>query len=138
VTADIQLPGWYVLQDVGEAALDYPLPAQSIAPFLGTRGKDLPQWKPVDEKLTAKLAFQSKVRVAKDAKFAKIIKENKESADKMGIIQLDDFSKKMKKEGVAKETETRSEQKQKVREQYAPYVNESVNILLDMVTIGAI
>jgi carboxyl-terminal processing protease len=137
VAADIRLPGWFVLEEIGEAALDYPLPAQSIVPFLGTRGKDATQWKPVDKRLIAKLAPRSQGRIAKDAKFAKIIKDNKEAADKKGIIQLDDFSKSMKKEGIGKETETRSEQKQKIREQYAPFVNESVNILFDMVTLGA-
>ena len=40
----------------------------------------------------------------------------------------------MKDAGIEKET--RSEQRQKVREQYAPFVNESVNILLDIVTLA--
>lgn len=137
VAADVRMPGWFVFEEIGEAALDYPLPAQSIVPFLGTRGKDTPQWKTVDKGLIAKLVPRSQGRIAKDAKFAKIIKENQEAAEKKGIIQLDDFSKTMKKEGVGKETETRSEQKQKIREQYAPFVNESVNILFDVVTLGA-
>jgi carboxyl-terminal processing protease len=81
---------------------------------------------------------KSQGRVAKDAKFAKIIKDNKEAADKKGIIQLDDLRKTMKKEGAGIEKETRSEQRQKAREQYAPFVNESVNILLDMVTLRAV
>lgn len=138
VAADVRLPGWFVLEEIGEAALDYPLPAQSILPFLGTRGKEGTQWKPVDRGLIAKLVPRSQGRIAKDAKFAKIIKENKEAADKKGVIGLEDFSKTMKNEGVGKETETRSEQKQKIRDQYAPYVNESVNILFDMVTLGAV
>jgi carboxyl-terminal processing protease len=71
--------------------------------------------------------------VAKDAKFAKIIKDNKEAAEKKGIIQLDDLRKTIKEEGAGTEKETRSEQRQKTREQYAPFVNESVNILLDEV-----
>jgi carboxyl-terminal processing protease len=81
---------------------------------------------------------KSQGRVAKDAKFAKIIKDNKEAADKKGIIQLDDLRKTMKEEGGNEEKETRAEQRQKVREQYAPFVNESVNILRDMVTLGAV
>ena len=133
VVADIRLPGWFVLDDIGEAAMDYSLPAQAIEPFLGVRDKAETYWKPVDEPLIAKLMSKSQGRVAKDAKFAKIIKENKEAVEKKGIVQLDDFRKKMKKEGAGFENETRSERRQKAREQYAPFVNESVNILLDEV-----
>jgi carboxyl-terminal processing protease len=138
VVADVRLPGWFVFEDIGEAALDYPLPAQAIEPFLGVREKAAPHWKPVDERLIAKLMSKSQGRVAKDAKFAKIIKDNKEAADKKGIIQLDDLRKTMKEEGTGIENETRLEQRQKAREQYAPFVNESVNILLDMVTLRAV
>jgi carboxyl-terminal processing protease len=137
VMADVKLPGWFVLEDIGEAALDYPLPAQAIEPFLGVREKAAPHWKPVDERRIARLSSKSQGRVAKDAKFAKIIKDNKEAADKKGIIQLDDLRKTIKDEGAGMEKETRSEQRQKAREQYAPFVNESVNILLDEVTLGA-
>ena len=136
VAADVRLPGWFILEDIGEAALDYPLPAQAIAPFLSVREKAAPQWKTVDEPLLAMLASRSQGRVAKDAKFAKIIKDNKEAADRKGIIQLDDLRKTMKKEGAGSEKETLPEQRQKAREKYAPFVNESVNILLDMVTLG--
>jgi carboxyl-terminal processing protease len=133
VAADVRLPGWYALDDIGEAALDYPLPSQTIAPFLEANGSIVPQWKPVGKPLIAMLMSKSQGRVAKDAKFAKIIKDNKEAADKKGIIQLDDYRKTMKKENAGLEKETRSEQRQKAREQHAPYVNESVNILFDMV-----
>ena len=133
VMADVRLPGWFVLEDIGEAALDYPLPAQAIEPFLGVREKAAPHWKTVDEPLIARLSSKSQGRVAKDAKFAKIIKDNKEAADKKDIIQLDDFRKTMKKDGAGLEKETLPERRQKAREQYTPFVNESVNILLDIV-----
>ena len=67
---------------------------------------------------------------------AKIIKDNKEAAEKKDIIQLDDFRKTMKKEGAGKEKETLPERRQKAREQYTPFVNESVNILLDIVKLA--
>jgi carboxyl-terminal processing protease len=136
VAADVSLPGWFVLEDIGEKALDYPLPAQSIAPFIGVRGA-APPWTPVEQGLIAELAKASQARVAKDAKFLEIIKNSKEIADKKGIILLSDFRKQIEKEGGNKEKETLSEQKQKARDQYAPFVNESVNVLLDMVTMGS-
>ena len=44
----------------------------------------------------------------------------------------------MKKDGGAGKKETPAELKQKVREQYAPLVNESVNIISDMITLDAV
>jgi len=134
VIADVRLPAWFVLEDIGEAELDYALPAQAIAPFLVMRENAAPQWKPIDERLIAMLKAKSQSRVTKDAKFSKIIQDNKEAADKKDIIQLDDFRKTIKKEGAGKEKETPTEQRQKAREQYVPFVNESVNILLDIVS----
>ncbi len=135
VAADVRLPGWYILEDYSEAAQDYALPAQAIAPFLGASPNGVSLWKPVDERLMAVLASKSRARVAKDAKFIKMLKDNKEAADRKGVIQLDDYRKTLKKENGGKANPTRLEQKQKVQEQYAPYINESVNVLLDMVTL---
>jgi carboxyl-terminal processing protease len=136
VEANVRLPIWFILEDVGETELDYPLPAQAIKPFLGVTGNAAPLWKPV-EPLLAKLAARSNARVAKDAKFAEIIKNNKEAADKKGVIRLADLRKEIEKEGGGKKEETPAELKQKAREQYVPFVNESVNVLLDMVTLGS-
>ena len=41
----------------------------------------------------------------------------------------------MERDGGSKEKETFAEQKQKARDQYAPFINESINILLDMVML---
>ena len=137
VEANVRLPIWFALEDIGEAAMDYPLPAQAITPFVGvpvtTNNASL--WKPLDQRLLAELAAKSKARVAKDAKFAEIIKNNKEAAGKKGVIRLGDLTKEMEKENGGKKKETSAELKKKVRDQYAPFVNESVNVLLDMVTL---
>jgi carboxyl-terminal processing protease len=132
VDADIQLPIFFSLEDVSETSLEYPLPSQSIAPFLRLHGSDTRLWKSVDQPLIKKLAAISRARVAKDAKFAKIIANNKEAAGKKGFIRLADLRKEMKEESGSK-NETPTEMKQKAREQYAPFVNESVNVVLDMV-----
>jgi carboxyl-terminal processing protease len=137
VEANVRLPIWFILEDVGETALDYPLPAQAITPFLGVQGDAAPLWKPVEQPLLAKLAARSNARVVKDAKFAEIIKNNKEAAGKKGVIRLADLRKEMEKEGGVKKKETPTELKKKARDQYVPFVNESVNVLLDMVTLGS-
>ena len=135
VQADVPLPGWFALKDIGETALDYALPVQAITPFLGVPDNTPPLWKALAPPLLAELAARSSARVAKDAKFAEIIKNNKEAAGKQGVIRLADFRKEVEKEGGDKKKETPAELRQKARDQYAPFVNESVNVLLDMVTL---
>ena len=137
VEADVRLPIWFSLEDIGETALDYSLPVQAITPFLSVPGNATPLWKPLEQPMLAELAARSKARVAKDANFAEIIKNNKEAAGKKGVIRLTDLRKDMEKESGGKKKETRTELKKKARDQYAPFVNESVNVLLDMVTLGS-
>ena len=133
VEADVRLPIMFMFEDVGETELDYPLPVQAITPFLGVPGNATPPWKTLGQPLLAELAARSKARVAKDAKFTEIIKNNKEAAGKKGIIRLTDLRKDMEKQNGGKKKETPTELKKKAREQYAPFVNESINVLLDMV-----
>ncbi|HBL53906.1 MAG TPA: hypothetical protein DDZ34_07795 [Syntrophaceae bacterium] len=61
------------------------------------------------------------------------MKNNKEAEDRKGIIRLADLRR--EKENIGKAKETLHESRQKARSQYAPFVNESVNVLLDMVTL---
>jgi carboxyl-terminal processing protease len=135
VEANVMLPWWFVLGDIGEAALDYPLPAQAIAPFLVAPEKGALPWKPVEQPMLAELSARSKARVSKDIKFAEIMKNNKEAAAMKDIIRIADLRKQMEKESSATKKETLTELKQKARDQATPYLNESINILLDMLTI---
>jgi carboxyl-terminal processing protease len=133
VEANVKLPVWFNLEDLGEMALDYPLPAQAVEPFLSTGQNTAPLWKPLEPPMLERLAARSRVRVAKDAKFIEIMKNNKEAEDRKGIIRLADLRR--EKENIGKAKETLHESRQKARGQYAPFVNESVNGLLDMVTL---
>ena len=137
VEADIRLPNWFIFEDIGETILDYSLPAQRITPFLGMPKNNAPLWKPVDQPMLTELAARSGNRIAKDAKFTEIIRNNKEAAGKKGVIRLSDLRKEMEKENGSKKKETLAELKQKSRDQYAPFVNESINVLIDMVTLGS-
>jgi carboxyl-terminal processing protease len=137
VEADVRLPMWFMLEEIGETELDYPLPVQAITPFLGVPGNAAPRWKPLERPLLAELAVRSKARVAKDAKFTEILKNNKEAAAKKGVIRLGDLRKEMEKENGGKKKETPAELRKKARDQYAPFVNESVNVLRDLVTLGS-
>lgn len=134
VEADVLLPLIYTLEDVGETTLENPLPAQSITPFLNMQEEKItPFWKRLNAFVLAELAAKSKIRVAQSQKFAEIIKDNREAARKNGIVSLADLRKEMKKNGGSQQ-ETAAQLKQKAKEQHAPFVNESVNVLLDMVT----
>ena len=118
--------------------LDYPLPAQAIAPFLGCTGKRRAALETCGPALAHEAGSKIQGRVAKDVKFAEIIKNNKEAADKKGIIRLADLRKEMEKENGGTKKETPAEIKKKARDQYAPFINESVNVLLDMVMLGSV
>ena len=136
VEADIRLPFWSLLEDVGETELDYPLPVQEIAPFFDKSFNRPFPWKAIDASVISELAAKSKIRVAKNVKFSEIIKKNKESSGKKGIIRLADLRKELTKENGGNKKETPSELKKKSKEQYEPFINESVNILLDLATPG--
>ncbi len=137
VEADVRLPEFFLLENIGETELDYPLPAQSINPFLSMPEKTAQHWKTLEPSLLAYLAAKSGNRIVKDVKFAEIIRKNKEAAERKGIIRLADLRREIAKEEGSIKKETPAELKKRARDQYAPYVNESVNILLDMVRPGS-
>lgn len=137
VEADVRLPTWFALEEIGERALDYALPVQAIPPFISLPGNAKPPWRPLEPWLLAELAARSRARVAKDARFAEIIRNNREAAAKKGLIRLADLRKGVEKKNGGRGKETPAELRKKAREQYAPFVSESVNILLDRVTLGS-
>ncbi|KQC09512.1 MAG: hypothetical protein APR62_14080 [Smithella sp. SDB] len=137
VEADVRLPNFFTLEDIGEAALEYPLPSQTIKPFLDRYINHTQPWTSVEQPMLTTLAVKSRIRIAKDDKFAEIIKNNKEAAERKGIIKLADLRKEVKREGGSKENKTSTELKQRTKEQYAPFVNESINVLLDMVMLSS-
>ena len=135
VAADIVLPGLFSYEEIGESALDYPLPTQTIAPFVyspdGSPGS-YPPWRLVNSSLIAILAAKSAARIAKDESFAEIIKTSKEIAGRKHIVRISDLRKENEKENAGKKPVR--ELQRKAKDQETPYVAEGVNILLDMIT----
>jgi len=135
VAADIVLPGLFSYEKIGESALDYPLPAQTIAPFVytpgGSPGSYRP-WRPVDSSLIATLAEKSAARIAKDKTFAEIIKTSQEIAGRKGIVRISDLRKENEKMNAGKKS--REELRRKDKDEETPYVAEGVSVLLDMIT----
>jgi carboxyl-terminal processing protease len=130
VGADVRLPSWSILDAFGEKELDYPLPVQEITPFLNLQKNALALWKPLEPAMLVELSNRSKVRVAKDEKFAEIARNNQEASSKQDIIRIADLRKE-----TGKKNETAAELKKKIMDQYAPFVKESVNILLDSIML---
>jgi len=135
VAADIVLPGLFSYEGIGESALDYSLPTQTIDPFFyatdGFPGSYSP-WHQVDSSLIAILAEKSAARITKDETFAEIIKASKEIAGRKGIVRISDLRKENEKENAGRKTG--EEFRRKAKDQETPYVAEGVNILLDMIT----
>jgi len=134
VAADVVLPGLFSNEDIGEKSLDYALPPQSIAPFVyaPVDGSPYPPWRPVNQALTSLLAKKSKARVDKNEAFAEIVKTNQEIAGRKGIVRIADLKKENEKEHFAK-TDWKELRKQ-AKEREVPYIEESADILLDMLS----
>ena len=134
VEANVMLPNWFILEDIGETALDYPLPAQAITPFLDKPENSTPPWKHLNRSLLAELAERSQARIAKDVKFTEIMIKNREAASRHGMIRLADLRREMT-ENSGKKKESIAERRQKARDQFSPFLEESVNVLTDMITL---
>lgn len=134
VAADIVLPGLFSYEEIGEAALDYPLPTQTIAPFIytpvGSPGS-YPPWYPVDSSLIAILVEKSAARTAKNKPFAEITKTSKEITERKGTIRISDLREENEKENTGENSGKKF--REKVKDQERPYLTEGINILLDMI-----
>lgn len=137
VPSDIELPSVFTTDDIGEKTMDYSLPPQKIATFLGgdyNSEDPAKHWKAVDETLVEKLKKLSTERVAKNPKFDDIRKSIEETKKNKGIIKLAEIRKKAaeeeKKNGDSK---VEKKGKAKIKETQAPLVDEGVNIMIDWV-----
>jgi len=137
VPSDILLPSVYNNEEIGEGALDYPLPPQSIQAFLSPQVNppgSPKHWLPVDDGEVKKLSDKSRDRVAKEPKFAEIRKAIEESVKNGSVAKLADLRKKSAEETKKEKKEKKHKKHKKPGEKdelEAPLVQESVNILID-------
>jgi carboxyl-terminal processing protease len=136
VDSDIVLPNAMNNDEFGEKGLENSLPPMKIRPFLGreANAKDGPdRWNPLTPDLVNRLRAASQSRVTKDPKFLEIQKEISEAEKNKGMIRLSELLAKSKTD---KEKNKKDEAKtvaERIRDREAPYVNEAVNIALDLV-----
>lgn len=145
VESDIKLPSVLNTDEIGEGALDYSLPPQSVPTFVSSEANSSEagrKWEPVDSGTIRKLADKSADRVNKDAKFAEIRKNIEEAKKNQGVIKLaeirkkkDEKDKKKKKDG-GKEKDAKDaidplDDTANPKELDMPYVKEAVNVMSD-------
>lgn len=143
VESDVVLPSVFSTDEVGEKALDYSLPPQSIATFVSPEANDETpdhHWKPIENAWKSKLSEQSKARISKDPKFTEIRKEIEESQKNKGIIRLADLRKKRSAEkkdgkGKKKDESDRAAEKQKEKDSETPYTTEATSVVVDLIQI---
>lgn len=133
VASDIVVPSAFSIDELGEKSMDYSLPPQKIATFLGEDANSTDptqKWKPVESKLIDDLKKKSEERVAKDPKFVEIRKNLEEAQKNKGVIRLAEIRKKAVEEK-KKESDEKKSRKEKIKDAQEPLVIEGTNILLD-------
>ena len=91
VPSDIVLPSLTDIDDLGEKAQPYSLPAQSIHAFLGDGKPKVRGFDPVQGDTVALLAQRSKERVAADQKFAEVEKQVAKQRENEGVVKVADL-----------------------------------------------
>ena len=96
VAADVEVPTTLSSEDTGEAAQDYALAAERIAPFIGSFASALgpkDRWSRVSAATLAELARRSRIRIAESDDFAKMRERVEEYRASNGIVHVSDLLK---------------------------------------------
>jgi carboxyl-terminal processing protease len=136
VSSHIVLPSTLNIDKIGEKALDYSLPPQKIESFLSSKANlenPSQSWAPVNDALVKKLAKNSEKRVKADTKFQEILKELEENKKNPDVIRLAEFRKKAKEDKKKEDEDKKKTLAQRKDDYVAPYINEGLNILADMI-----
>lgn len=136
VDGDIVLPSILAQDEIGEKSLDYSLPPKQITPFLSTEAyvKEGPSaWKQISEATIKTLAEKSKARVAADPEFKKISEELEKLKKQGKLIKVGDAVKDKEKKDKAKNLKTLSREAKDKEYLKRPDVQESLNILADLI-----
>jgi carboxyl-terminal processing protease len=137
VPGSISIPYSFNIDDIGEKALDYSLPPSKIASFKSdTANFDAgpKRWIPIDKTKIPLFVERSKIRVAAEPKFAEITKELAEAKKNEGIIKVSEIQNPSKdKKKKDKDKDEKKSFSERVRQADAPYVQESLQILTDLI-----
>jgi carboxyl-terminal processing protease len=142
VSADVALPSYLDLDDLGEQFMDYALPPSTTTPFISMDSAKCPapcktpseDWKQVDDSLVKQLKAKSSVRVTAHAEFKEILKELEDLKKNEGWVKVSDILNRS-----TKDKDKRKEKKDKAstaagrKELWlkTPHVQEAINIMQD-------
>ena len=139
VDGDVVLPSVFSSDEVGEKTLDYSLPPTQIAPFLSPDAyvKEGPgAWKEVSADQIKTLVEKSKARVDKDPEFKKILDDIEKMKKQGKLIKVGETAKDSKeKKEKAKSYRTASREEKEKEYLKRAEVQESLNVLVDLVNI---
>lgn len=146
VSADVTLPSIYSNDEIGEKTLDYSLPPQKVPAFISKEANSSQpdaKWEAISDSVVKKLAAKSSERVSKDTKFNDLKKKIAKAEKNAGVVKLAELKSEQKnkeakdaKDGKKKTAEKTStdEEKKDDEDEKSPFLQESVNVLADLVT----
>jgi carboxyl-terminal processing protease len=138
VSADVAMPTYLDIDDLGEQYMDYALPPAKTEPFikpdLANSANPVEAWKPVTADVVKGLKEKSSKRVADHAEFKEIVKDLEETKQNDGWLKVADILKKSDKDkDKRKEKKEKSNTAKGRRELWLnnPFIQESINIMKD-------
>ncbi|MFN7825085.1 MAG: S41 family peptidase [Pseudobdellovibrionaceae bacterium] len=141
VDSDIQIPGPYVTDDMGEKTLEYSLPPKKLPSFLSNEAfvkEGASAWSMVQPEWIPQLREKSKLRVDQNEEFKKIVTELEKTKAKGKLIKLSEVVK--DKEAQEKKEKAKSAKNQSKAEKEKEYlkrpdVQEATNVLMDLIQL---
>ncbi len=148
VAADVVLPSLFSNDEIGEKTLDYSLPPQKVPAFISKDANSSApdtKWEVITESIAKKLSGKSAERVAKDTKFIELKKKIAKTEKNSGVVKLAELkaeakNKEEKDAKSGKKTKTAEkapldDEKKEDEDEKSPFLQESVNVLSDLVTL---
>ncbi len=140
VNSDIQIPGPYVVDDIGEKFLDYSLPEKKLDSFVSEDAyvkEGTGAWLTINPDWIKTLAEKSKTRVDKDPEFKKIIDELEKNKAKGKAIKLTEVTKDKEKKEKAKAAKNASKNEKDKEYLKRADIQEASNVLADLISLEA-
>lgn len=138
VPSDIQIPGPFVTDEIGEKHLDYSLPEKKLAAFLSPEAyvkEGAGAWSMIFPEWIKTLSEKSKARVEKEPEFKKIQEELAKSIAKGKTIKLTEASKDKDKKEKAKAAKNASKAEKDKEYLKRADVIEATNVLGDLMVL---
>lgn len=138
VDSDIQIPGPYVTDEVGEKTLDYSLPPKKIDAFISQDAyvkEGASAWNQVNPDMIKVLSEKSKARVDKNEEFKKIVTELEKSIAKGKTLKISEVTKEKEKKDKVKAAKNASKAEKDQEYLKRADINEAEQVLMDMIEL---